>query len=967
MKKWMLLIILIVGPLWSFAQVVTSVPAYPTENDSIVIYFDATQGDGGLSGYTGTDVYAHTGVITENSSGWKYVIAGWNENIEKAKLIKEGENLWKLNIGYLREYYIDHESGATIPPDEKVLKLAFVFRNSDGSKTGRDVGGADIFFDLFEPGLTVFFEQPYVDLSFGDPQRSPLFMNTDDTLTIIGKAAALGTEIDTITLQYEGNTLLQVTDSVLTYRLPGDILHSGMNEFLLIAVDTSDIKDTSSLVIVQNQPVQDIALPSGIRLGITIVDNNSVILALFAPYKEFVYVIGNFNDWMVDTTYFMNRYYVNEDSVTFWLQIDGLDPNIEYAFQYLVDGNLRIAEPYTRKILDPWHDSYISENTYPNLKAYPGGKTKEAVATFQTEVDEYTWMDEDFQRPEKHQLVIYELLIRDFLARHDYQTLIDTLDYLENLGINAIELMPINEFEGNSSWGYNPSFYFAVDKYYGPANDLKAFIDECHQRNIAVIMDIVLNHSYGQSPLVRLYDHGDHTTSPENPWYNEEHSFTNPDAHWGYDFDHESPATQYFVDRVNRYWIMEYRIDGFRFDFTKGFTNNKKYSDDPWGSRYDADRVRLLKRMADRIWAADSSVYVIMEHLAENSEEKVLSDYGMLLWGNCNYNYAQVSMGYTNGSDFSWGFYQTRGWANPHLVSYMESHDEERLMYKNLTWGNYSGDYKIKELNTALNRQKLVNALFLTLPGPKMIWQFGELGYDYSIDYEGRLGEKPAKWDYFADPARLNLYKTVKALLKLRNENDVFTSPDSDVQLSVSAEIKRITILGDMDVLILGNMDVVSRDAVPNFPYGGMWYDYFSGDSIYVEFTSTPITLAPGEFHIYTTEKLDTPEIGIISEIDTDIPEMPREFKVHNNYPNPFNAVTTLRYDLEKESDIRINIYDLIGREVYTENRSKQSAGKYSFIWDGKDYSGRMLHSGVYFFVIRRNDSEKIQKITLLK
>ncbi|NOZ04318.1 MAG: hypothetical protein GXO92_06915 [FCB group bacterium] len=101
--------------------------------------------------------------------------------------------------------------------------------------------------------------------------------------------------------------------------------------------------------------------------------------------------------------------------------------------------------------------------------------------------------------------MIYELLVRDFIDRHDYQTLIDTLDYLEKLGINAIELMPINEFEGNSSWGYNPSFYFAPDKYYGTRQDLKLFIDECHRRGIAVIMDIVLNHTYGQSPLVSGY------------------------------------------------------------------------------------------------------------------------------------------------------------------------------------------------------------------------------------------------------------------------------------------------------------------------------------------------------------------------------------------------------------------------------------------------------------------------------
>jgi pullulanase/glycogen debranching enzyme len=196
---------------------------------------------------------------------------------------------------------------------------------------------------------------------------------------------------------------------------------------------------------------------------------------------------------------------------------------MEYAFQYLVDGEIRIADPYTDKILDPWNDNNIPSSTYPNLKDYPTNKTNHAVSVFQTDQSEFQWQnDDDFVQPEQKDLVIYELLIRDFIQNHDYQTLIDTLDYLEDLGINAIELMPINEFEGNSSWGYNPSFYFAPDKYYGTKNDLKSFIDECHRRGIAVIQDMVLNHSYRQSPFVRLYwDSINNRPAINNPWYNE--------------------------------------------------------------------------------------------------------------------------------------------------------------------------------------------------------------------------------------------------------------------------------------------------------------------------------------------------------------------------------------------------------------------------------------------------------------
>jgi 1,4-alpha-glucan branching enzyme len=175
--------------------------------------------------------------------------------------------------------------------------------------------------------------------------------------------------------------------------------------------------------------------------------------------------------------------------------------------------------------------------------------------------------------------------------------------------------MPVNEFEGNESWGYNPSFYFAADKYYGPAGDLKAFIDACHNRGIAVIIDLVLNHSYGQSPLVQLYfDQGSGKVTADNPWYNVDSP--NPVFFWGYDFNHESQATQDFVDRVNRYWLEEFHVDGIRFDFTKGFTNT---SGD--GSAYDPARIAILSRMANEIWSFKEDAYVILEHLAGNQEE----------------------------------------------------------------------------------------------------------------------------------------------------------------------------------------------------------------------------------------------------------------------------------------------------------------------------------------------------------
>ncbi len=131
-----------------------------------------------------------------------------------------------------------------------------------------------------------------------------------------------------------------------------------------------------------------------------------------------------------------------------------------------------------------------------------------------------------------------------------------------------------------SSLGYNPMFYFAPDKYYGTADKLKEFIDECHQRGIAVILDQVFNHSFGQNPQVRMYSENGAAGPPtaENPWFNvqAQHPFN-----VGYDYNHDSPHTQEFVESKSPFWIEEYKFDGFRFDLSKGFTQN--FSEQRWG------------------------------------------------------------------------------------------------------------------------------------------------------------------------------------------------------------------------------------------------------------------------------------------------------------------------------------------------------------------------------------------------
>ncbi|GGI28743.1 alpha-amylase family glycosyl hydrolase [Pedobacter mendelii] len=615
---------------------------------------------------------------------------------------------------------------------------------------------------------------------------------------------------------------------------------------LLVTVFNTSCKKASSEGPGIDPPVLPTTdLPAGAKDGVAFINGGkSAIVTLYAPNKTSVSLIGEFNNWST-TASAMKK---TADGNTWWIQIDNLDPNTEYAYQFLVDGTLKVADPYCEKILDPANDSFISAATYPNLKAYPMGKTTGIVSVMQANQPIYAWKNTGFVRPEKNNLVIYELLIRDFTAEHNYVSTLAKLDYLVNMGVNAIELMPVNEFEGNLSWGYNPSFYFAPDKYYGTKTALQNFIDECHGRGIAVIMDMVLNHSFGQSPMVQLYFDGSKPAS-NSPWFNVDpkHPFN-----VGYDFNHESAATKYFAKNVMKFWMQQYKIDGFRFDLSKGFT--QKVSTDDAGFRlYDAGRVAIWKEYNSFIKGVDANnFYVILEHFAEESEEKVLADDGMMLWNNLNYNMNEATMGWLGSSDFSYGFFAKHGFSKSDgLITYGESHDEERLNYKNISFGNMSGTYLIKgNLPTSLKREEMAAAFLFSIPGPKMVWQFGELGYDISIDFNGRTGEKPIKWEYFSDSNRKALYDAYAKFIKLKKNNTIFNTTNTTYNLTGGVKYIKLTDASNT-VVVVGNFDVNNQTANVDFGASGNWVDAV-GNAINLNSNTYSATMAPGEYHIFS-------------------------------------------------------------------------------------------------------------------
>jgi glycosidase len=902
---------------------ITTDPAVPTPGKLIKIYYNSSADAGSLHNYTG-DLYAHTGV-TINGQSWQKVIGTWANNLTQPKLKYLGNYLYEFDITPdIKTFY-------SLGSSDIVTKICLVIRSAAADKQT----SPDIFINVFQAGLNVTFTLP-VKSSFVTELNKKIIIQASATLA------------DSISL-YINNMFVR---SIKTADLLTDtIIPVQYGEFWVKAIAwAKPAFAADSFFYYVRKPIITETLPSGFADGINYTSDTSVALVLHAPYKNYVFATGDFTGWLAREKGYMKR---TPDGERFWVQINGLKPGKEYRFQYLVDTTLYIGEPYCDKVLDPDNDQYILASTYPNLISYPKDTASGIVSVLQTAQVPYTWHTTSYTPPKQSNLVVYELLVRDFTANHDYKTLIDTLGYLVNLGINAIELMPVTEFEGNLSWGYNPSFYFAPDKYYGPKNDLKAFIDICHSKGIAVIMDMVLNHCYEQSPFVQLYL--DHIGSDQiymkipNPWFNAQSP--NPVYKYGADFNHESISTQQLVDRINAYWLTEYKVDGFRFDFTKGFTNTPGE-----GTAYDASRIAILERMATQIWNVKSNAYVILEHFTANDEEIVLSDFGMMLWGNNNYNYAEAAMGYS--SDLTAVSAQGMGWTVPNLVSYMESHDEERIMYKTITYGASAGSYNTQNVKTALKRMELDAIFLLTVPGPKMIWQFGELGYDISIDSGGRTGVKPIKWNYFSDPDRHRLYTIYKLLNNLRSSQPVFGT--GSYSYSLSTPLKSIQLFDPtMNVDVLGNFGLTQASITPTFPQTGMWYEYFTGDSINVLNINDQISLQPGEYRLYTSRKLASP--GILLGIN-DIKATGKEPLV-TVYPNPSPGEFTFEIQSMNPTSVSVSVFDITGNMIWQNKTSISAEEIQSVKWDGKSANGNAVPRGIYFLQVRTSISSKTVKI----
>lgn len=921
MKKLLLLFVL----CWSIefsvlGQAVKTTPALPNGDQEITITFDLKLAKDarakGLLGKT-SDVYLWSGAgASDTGDAFQFQPAGQSNfalPFEKGKMTSLGNDQWSIKLKP-RDYF-------AVPASFPIKKLGVLLKSGDGKAQTED-----FIITLYDTKLNVTFLQP---------QEKKFFAAAASTIPVL----AVASQKANLSLSINGTNVLTQTDKdSLTYSL---VIPKNSGETQTVKITATTATETALeefIVTVRPNPTIE-ALPAGLKDGINYISDTKVSLVLFAPKKDFVYLIGDFNQWEYSSKYLMKR---TPDGERYWIELDGLTKGQEYAFQYLVNGTLPVGDPYAEKILDPNNDSYIPSNTYPNLKSLPS-TVKTIASVFQTGQSTYTWKTTNFKRPAQDNLVVYELHLRDFDSDGTYKNALNRMPYLKSLGINCIELMPVSEFTGNDSWGYNPTYYFAPDKAYGTKDDLKKFIDTCHENGIAVVLDIVFNQADYEFPYVKMYWDGSQP-SADSPFFNQQ--ATHPFSVF-FDFNHESTATRNYVNRANEHWLKEYQIDGYRVDLAKGFTQTNS-SNDSFFRLYDQSRVDNIKTYYNHIRSFDKDAYFILELFSEDKEEQAFTDLGMMVWANHNGDFRNAVKG--NGSDITRLSYKARGMKNAGAIGYMESHDEERVAYDALQSG------KSLPISIVLERMKTAAALFFAVPGPKMIWQFGELGYDVSINENGRTGRKPIRWEYKDDPERLKLSKVYAELIKLKTTQAVFKTTDFETDLA--GIVKKIILnASNQKVIVVGNFDFEEHTSSDIFPSTGKWYDFFSNSEITVSDLKTKYTLSAGQFHILSTSPFPKPEANLVTWQLSEQRILANESEVEEGikiYPNPSKEQLNVELNSLQKGNITLKINDLLGKTVL-ENESKVMEKVHAI-------DVQKLPQGTYLLNVTQGDKQFVKK-----
>jgi 1,4-alpha-glucan branching enzyme len=550
---------------------------------------------------------------------------------------------------------------------------------------------------------------------------------------------------------------------------------------------------------------------------------------LFAPYNAEVCLLGSWNNGQ--------RIPMAKDDKGWWrVNVPLADGAYTYKFGlksrsfFMVDQWVEIADPRAVSLT-------MEANESARLTVKDG---KRANTTYQ-------WRHDSDPLPPNDGLVIYELHVGDFSGgpgddqdgkpKGRFENVIEKLDYLAKLGINAIELMPCNEFPGERSWGYNPRSIFAVENNYGVPDDLCRLVDECHARGIRVIHDGVYNHSEENAPLTRI----DYTY-----WYYKE----NPDEpfnRFGPKFDYEHfdenlqvyPARQHVRDAI-LFWIDHFHIDGIRFDAT-----------------YLIKHHEFLGWLHSEIFQhiKGKPFYTIAENIPQ--DPSIAGPNGPLD-GAWHENYRQQVMatvlGQARDGREPYDLEGLAGVLDPrndgfsgafNVVNYLDNHDQERVMW---LLGQVS---KLLD-DPAFRRNKLGISLLLTSPGIPMIY----MGQEFGESAAKTIDWQRIDWSLLQNERNADLMRYYSGLIYLRKTNRALQSNTFEV-ICKDAErclfaYKRWDDAGGVVVVVANLQDrYLGEIKIGAWPGDGRWHEYHNNYDIDVAGGILTDTLAESEVKIY--------------------------------------------------------------------------------------------------------------------
>ena len=783
-----------IGIDWHISMNYYWAPYNPTPNDNLEIVLNNIE-QGGSILWTVDSGNGHEAPIEEYWPQGSYMQNG----VVYSPLITNGNNSVMID-------FEPFQSG-----EQLVSSLKFNILWDDGTYDVSD-NGQIIYYDIY---FDYELDENSPSISFDSPSQNEQIMG--DVLI------ACESDADIVELWLDGNLLTTMTSEPFEFLWETDPNLFGDLKLVAKAIYNNGFVSFSEVDFYLLYEVQMEPAPINAVDGVNI-DGDNVVFSLYAPGKEYVSIKGSWN------SQFPNGEIMKLSGDTLWWYQTTLDDGV-YMYQYNIDGEKYIADPWSKNV--HWKDPFTGQES---------GNFQHAKTIFEIGEEEYEWNDSEYTIPPVEDLVIYEVHVGDFIGIDGeigtYDNIIEKINngYFSDLGINALELMPINEFEGDYSWGYNSSFAFAPETTYGTPNDLKNLVDVAHQNGIAILLDVVYNHTWGSSPLFQLYQ-------PLDNYNWEDHDFEfcpyfdDAPSDWGFKLEHwhNINGRDYrgwkYVEESLAYWVEEFHIDGYRFDYVEGIGWDGIYN----GASYYAYILDTINPDLILIAETDNPVQINTTYFDSGwdySYHHSMFDNIMDIYIDVD-NVVDHINAYTQGYSFVTG-----------PVNYIESHDESRLVYQSTEFQGHS-------LDEAYKRSMLGSTILFTSHGTPMIYSGQELGQNAAHrDAGGFPIPQPLQWSNLDTELGANLNEHYKKVISLRNNSDVLKSPALDFKYASNDNNVIIYWRADENekIVVAVNLDINSHSLDIQFPQNGSWTDIINDIDIDIEsewyggFNLSPLT-----------------------------------------------------------------------------------------------------------------------------